>query len=144
MKFDEIKNNFNVNFELNYEVFKFLASVVSSSIREIVGALNRILAFVKINTKSPTIYECSKILKDFINSKSLGVHICKIFLDRYDFFKELVADFPDVKTLFINSFSIPIFAKKFFTVSFGLDKFFNKKNFLFFFLSSLRVLIAPS
>ena len=62
-------------YELNDEVFKFLASEVSSSIREMVGALNRVLAFVKINTKSPTIYECSKILKDFINSNNKSVSV---------------------------------------------------------------------
>ena len=44
----------------------FLASEVTSSIRELVGALNRLLAFSKINTKSPSISECKKILKDFI------------------------------------------------------------------------------
>ena len=32
-----------------------------------IGALNRVLAFSKINTKPPTIYECKKVLKDFIN-----------------------------------------------------------------------------
>ena len=32
-----------------------------------VGGLNRILAFSKTNTKSPNIYECKRILKDFIN-----------------------------------------------------------------------------
>ena len=31
-----------------------------------VGALNRVLAFSKVNTKSPSIYECKRILKDFI------------------------------------------------------------------------------
>jgi len=74
-KFEEIKKNFNENYQLNDEVFKFLASEVSSSIREMVGALNRVLAFVKINTQSPTIYECSKILKDFINSNNKSVSV---------------------------------------------------------------------
>jgi len=69
-KFKEIKTNMGENFELSDEVFKFLASEVTSSIREMVGALNRILAFSKINTKSPNIYECKKILKDFINSNN--------------------------------------------------------------------------
>ena len=40
-----------------------------------VGALNRILAFSKINTKSPNIYECKKILKDFINSNNKTVNV---------------------------------------------------------------------
>ena len=38
-----------------------------------VGALNRVLAFSKINNKSPSIYECKKILKDFINHSNKSV-----------------------------------------------------------------------
>jgi len=57
-KFKEIKANFKENYDLDDEVFNFLASEVTSSIREMVGALNRVLAFSKINTKSPNIYEC--------------------------------------------------------------------------------------
>jgi len=74
-KFEEIKINFKENYDLDEEVFKFLASEVTSSIREMVGALNRILAFSKINTKSPTIYECKRILRDFINSSSKSINI---------------------------------------------------------------------
>ena len=71
----EIKKNFSENYDLSDEVIKFLATEITSSTREMVGALNRILAFSKINTKSPNIYECKKILKDFIdnNSKSINV-----------------------------------------------------------------------
>ena len=74
-KFEEIKINFRENYDLSEEVFKFLASEVTSSIREMVGALNRILAFSKINTKSPTIYECKRILKDFINSNNKSINV---------------------------------------------------------------------
>jgi chromosomal replication initiator protein len=40
-----------------------------------VGALNRILAFSKINKKSPSIHECKRILKDFIiyNNNSINI-----------------------------------------------------------------------
>ena len=69
-KFEEIKKNFNENYTLNDDVFNFLASEVTSSIREMVGALNRVLAFSKINMKSPNIYECKRILKDFIGSNT--------------------------------------------------------------------------
>jgi len=74
-KFNDIKKNFNENYNLNDEVLKFLATEITSSIREMVGALNRVLAFSKINTKSPSIYECKRILKDFIydNKKSINV-----------------------------------------------------------------------
>ncbi len=74
-KFQEIKVNFRENYDLSDEVFKFLATEVTSSIREMVGALNRILAFSKINTKSPNIYECKKILKDFINSNNKQINV---------------------------------------------------------------------
>jgi len=74
-KFKEIKTNFKENYDLSEEVFKFLASEVTSSIREMVGALNRILAFSKINTKSPNIYECKRILKDFINSNNKSINV---------------------------------------------------------------------
>ena len=74
-KFAEIKINFKEKYDLNEEVFKFLASEITSSVREMVGALNRILAFSKINTKSPNIYECKRILKDFINSNNKSINV---------------------------------------------------------------------
>ena len=74
-KFEEIKTNISENYQVSDEVFKFLASEITSSIREMVGALNRILAFSKINTKSPSIYECKRILKDFINSNNKLVSV---------------------------------------------------------------------
>jgi len=67
-KFREIKKNFSENYDLSEDVLNFLASEITTSIREMVGALNRVLAFSKINEKSPSIYECKKILKDFIGS----------------------------------------------------------------------------
>jgi chromosomal replication initiator protein len=74
-KFEEIKRNFKENYILSDEVFQFLATEVTSNIREMVGALNRVLAFSKVNANSPSIYECKRILKDFINSniKSISV-----------------------------------------------------------------------
>ena len=74
-KFNEIQKNYNENYNLNEEIFKFLASEITTSIREMVGALNRVLAFSKINSKSPTIYECKKILKDFIGSNNQSITI---------------------------------------------------------------------
>ncbi len=74
-KFEEIKKNFKENYILSDEVFRFLASEITSNIREMVGALNRVLAFSKINTKSPSIYECKRILKDFINSNTKLINV---------------------------------------------------------------------
>jgi len=74
-KFEEIKINYKEDYVLNEDIFNFLASEVTSSIREMVGALNRILAFTKISTKSPNIYECKRILKDFIKSSNKSVNV---------------------------------------------------------------------
>ncbi len=74
-KFEEIKLNFKENYILSDQVFEFLASEITSSVRELLGALNRVLAFCKINTKSPTIFECKRILKDFINSNGKNINI---------------------------------------------------------------------
>ena len=74
-KYEEIKRNFNEGYDLSEEVFNFLASEITSSIREMVGALNRILAFSKINNKSPSIHDCSRILKDFINYNNKAINI---------------------------------------------------------------------
>ena len=38
-------------------------------------ALNRVLAFSKINNKSPSIHDCSRILKDFINYNNKAINI---------------------------------------------------------------------
>ena len=71
----EIQKNFNENYNLNDEIIKFLASEVTSSIREMVGALNRVIAFSKINSQSPSIHDCKKILKDFINYNNKSINI---------------------------------------------------------------------
>ena len=74
-KFEDIKKNFYENYSLDDEVLKFLATEITSSVREMIGALNRVLAFSKINTKSPSIYECKRILKDFINVNNKSINV---------------------------------------------------------------------
>ena len=74
-KFNEIKENFNENYFLSDEIINFLACELNSSIREMLGALNRILAFSKISAKSPTIDECKKILKDFLNHNKKSIDV---------------------------------------------------------------------
>ena len=84
-KFQEIQKNFNESYDLNEDVINFLASEVTTSIREMVGALNRVLAFSKINMKSPSIYECKRILKDFIgpNNKLINVEFIQNIVANY-------------------------------------------------------------
>ena len=40
-----------------------------------VGALNRVIAFSKINSQPPSIHDCKKILKDFINYNNKSINI---------------------------------------------------------------------
>ena len=74
-KLEEIRRNFKEGYNLNEDVLHFLASEISSNVREMVGSLNRIIAFSKINNKPTTIHDCKKILKDFIdyNKKTINI-----------------------------------------------------------------------
>ena len=74
-KLDEIRKNFREGYNLNEDVLQFLATEISSNVREMVGSLNRIIAFSKINNKPTTIHDCKKILKDFIdyNKKTINI-----------------------------------------------------------------------
>ena len=74
-KIQEIEKNFNEKYNIDDELLNFLATEVKTSVREMIGALNRILAFNKITTKSPSIHECKRILKDFISSNNKSANI---------------------------------------------------------------------
>ena len=64
-KFEMIKKSFNESYEITEEVLTYLATEITSSIREMVGALNRVLAFSKINKKPANKNEWKRVLKYF-------------------------------------------------------------------------------
>ena len=75
-------NQLNITNELQ----KFISSEVKNSIRELVGALNRIVSFSRIYNKIPNISETKIILKDLLNLSENKVTIdliqttvCKYF-----------------------------------------------------------------
>ena len=84
-KLEEIRRNFKEGYNLNEEVLHFLASEISSNVREMVGSLNRIIAFSKINNKPTTIHDCKKILKDFIdyNKKTINIEFIQKIVASY-------------------------------------------------------------
>ena len=84
-KFKEIKLNFREDYDLGDEVFEFLASEVTSSIRELIGALNRIVSFSRIYNKAPNLSETKAILKDLLNLSENKVSI--------DFIQSIVCKF---------------------------------------------------
>ena len=86
-KYEEIKLNFKEDYNLGDEVFEFLATEITSSIRELVGALNRIISFSRIYNKLPTLAETKAILKDLLNLSENKVTIDAIQTIVCQFFK---------------------------------------------------------
>ena len=66
-KIEELKLSYSNQVIISEEVQKFLSSEIKTSIRELVGALNRIISFTRIYNKVPTISEVKVILKDLLN-----------------------------------------------------------------------------
>jgi len=52
---------------LNEEVINFIAAESKTNIRELIGVLNRVIAFSRVNNRNLTITECKNILKDVFN-----------------------------------------------------------------------------
>jgi len=86
-KVDELKLNQSISLELSEEIQKFISSEISTSIRELVGALNRIISFSRIYNKLPTLPETKAILKDLLNLSENKVTIDLIQTTVCQFFK---------------------------------------------------------
>ena len=66
-KIQEIQNQFKENINLNDEVIGYIANESKTNIRELIGVLNRVIAFSRVHNKDLTINECKNILKDVFN-----------------------------------------------------------------------------
>ena len=66
-KTEELKLSYSHQVIISEDIQKFLSSEIKTSIRELVGALNRIISFTRIYNKVPTISEVKVILKDLLN-----------------------------------------------------------------------------
>jgi len=66
-KSDELKYLNSESISINEETLKFISTEIKTSIRELVGALNRIASFSKIYNKLPNLSETKVILKDLLN-----------------------------------------------------------------------------
>ena len=86
-KIDEFKLNHSDTHNLSEEIQKFLSSEIRTSIRELVGALNRIISFSRIYNKLPTLAETKAILKDLLNLSENKVTIDLIQTIVCQFFK---------------------------------------------------------
>ena len=86
-KYDEIKYLNSNQVLLKDEILKFISEEIKTSIRELVGALNRIVSFSRIYNKSPNISETKVILKDLLNLTENKVTIDNIQTIVCKFFK---------------------------------------------------------
>ena len=66
-KIEEIENQFKENIILNEEVINFIASETKTNIRELIGVLNRVIAFSRVHNKILSISDCKNILRDVFN-----------------------------------------------------------------------------
>ena len=66
-KIQEIESQFKENINLSDEVVNFIASETKTNIRELIGVLNRVIAFSRVHNKTLNIVDCKNILKDVFN-----------------------------------------------------------------------------
>ncbi len=67
VKTDELRKYYSNHLNISEEIQKFLSTEIKSSIRELVGALNRIVSFSRIYNKTPNLSETKVVLKDLLN-----------------------------------------------------------------------------
>ncbi len=70
-RIDDIRIQFKEEIKLSDEVINYIATESKTNIRELIGALNRILAFSRMHKRELTIVDCKNILKDVFNQIKL-------------------------------------------------------------------------
>ncbi len=86
LKSEELKKYYSNQLNISNEIQIFLSTEIKSSIRELVGALNRIVSFSRVYNKIPNLSETKIVLKDLLNLSENKVTIdliqslvCKFF-----------------------------------------------------------------
>ncbi len=85
-KTEELNNTYSEEIKISEEIQNFISNEITASIREIVGAVNRIVSFSRIYNKIPNLTETKIVLKDLLNLNENKVTIdliqtivCKFF-----------------------------------------------------------------
>ena len=85
-KVEELKNLYPEQTKISKEVENFIGTEITGSIRELVGAVNRVVSFSRIYNKLPNLAETKVVLKDLLNLNENKVSIdliqtlvCKFF-----------------------------------------------------------------
>ena len=66
-KIEQIQNQFKENINLSPEVINFIFNETKTNIRELIGVLNRVIAFSRVHNKDLNVSDCKNILKDVFN-----------------------------------------------------------------------------
>ncbi len=85
-KIDDLKILYSDKVKISQEIQNFISAEITASIRELVGAINRIISFSRIYNKEPNLSETKVVLKDLLNLSENKVTIdliqtlvCKFF-----------------------------------------------------------------
>ena len=85
-KTEELDNLLSGKINISKEIQEYISNEITASVREIVGALNRIVSFSRIYNKAPNLAEAKVVLKDLLNLNENKVTIdliqtivCKYF-----------------------------------------------------------------
>ena len=63
----EIESQFKENINLSDEVVNYIANESKTNVRELIGILNRVIAFSRVHNKILNVNDCKNILKDLFN-----------------------------------------------------------------------------
>tara|TARA_Y100000992_G_scaffold195057_1_gene132604 strand:+ start:507 stop:1919 length:1413 start_codon:yes stop_codon:yes gene_type:complete len=66
-KNEELNNFFSDQINITKEIQNYISTEITASIRELVGAINRIVSFSRIYNRAPNLSETKIILKDLLN-----------------------------------------------------------------------------
>ena len=85
-KTDELNNLYNDRVKISKDIQDFISKEITNNIRELTGAINRIVSFSRIYNKIPNLSETKTVLKDLLNVSENKVTIdliqtlvCKFF-----------------------------------------------------------------
>ena len=67
MKTEELNNLHPDQVEISKEIKEFISLEITANVRELVGAINRIISFSRIYKKMPNLSEVKVVLKDLLN-----------------------------------------------------------------------------
>ncbi len=70
-RINHIQNQFKEHINISDEVINFIATEAKTNIRELIGVLNRVIAFSRLHKRVLNISDCKNILKDVFNQAKI-------------------------------------------------------------------------